>query len=298
MSRFHPSMAWNQPLHPQENGPGEADSDPPAEIGSDSWAGGGYQPPGHEGWSGADFGDAPGIASCGSLLPAAARAFLLPLHYESNYRYPLVVWLHSDGFNENQVQHVMPHISLRNYVAAGVRGVRAADSLGHRFDWASSSAAAGAAHEAVARTIDEAAERFSIDPSRVILAGYRSGGSMALRLALRDPRRFAGVISLGGTFPSAGGVFGDLASLRQRQLPMLWQWATASGTFDPERLKTDIRSAMLMQAKVEIRQYDDDDEMNTVALADIDRWIMQRVVSGGQGSESSCSIAPVRFSSN
>lgn len=303
MSRFHPSMAWKQSFHPQENdsqenSPADADGDPPSGLEAGSWTSAGSTASGAEQAGGGNFGTTPDLAPCASIVPAASRAFLLPLHYEANYRYPLVVWLHSDGFNENQVQHVMPHISLRNYVAAGVRGVRAADSVGHRFDWADSAAAAGAAHDAVMQTVDEARERFSVDPSRIFLAGYRSGGSMALRVALREPTRFAGVVSLGGTLPSTGGMFGDLVALRRRQMPMLWQWATASDAYHPERLKGDIRSAMLMQAKVEIRQYDDDDEMNTVTLADVDRWIMRSIGGGGEGAESAHSTTPTQFSSN
>src|SRR5258705_9905211 len=44
-----------------------------------------------------------------------------PQHYEPNYAYPVVVWLHSDGGDERQLLRVMPHISKRNYVAVGVR---------------------------------------------------------------------------------------------------------------------------------------------------------------------------------
>ena len=58
------------------------------------------------------------------------RSFFLPLHYTPSYEYPLVIWLHSNGFNENQIDHVMPYISLRNYVGVGIRGTKAADSIG------------------------------------------------------------------------------------------------------------------------------------------------------------------------
>jgi hypothetical protein len=49
---------------------------------------------------------------------------------------------------------------------------------------------------------------------------------------------------------------------------MLWQVACGSPCFDAKAFEADIRSAMIMQAKVEIRQYNDDDEMEAAALAD------------------------------
>ena len=42
------------------------------------------------------------------------HAFFAPLHYESNYAYPLLVWLHGSGDDESQLKRIMPLVSLRN----------------------------------------------------------------------------------------------------------------------------------------------------------------------------------------
>ena len=244
----------------------------------------------------ASFGGPCGAASGGVLT---ACSYLVPLHYEPNYRYPLIVWLHHAGHNERQVEMVMPHISLRNYVAVGVRGSRASDSAGHRFEWGWSPAGVDAAHEAVAFAVEEASGRYSVDPGRVVLAGYRDGGTMAMRLALRDPERFSGVVSLGGPLPVSGGQLGNFQQLRQRRLPMLWQWACSGAHWDPERFTAELRTAMSLRARVEARQYADEDEMNTVALADINAWVMREIVGGGRSSaEETWASQEVRFSSN
>lgn len=47
-----------------------------------------------------------------------------PLHYEPNYRYPLLIWLHGLGESEQTLLSIMPEISLRNYVAIAPRGLR------------------------------------------------------------------------------------------------------------------------------------------------------------------------------
>ncbi len=225
------------------------------------------------------------------------RSFFLPLHYTPSYQYPLIVWLHSNGFNENQIDHVMPHISLRNYVGVGIRGTRAADSIGHRFDWHSSPAGIEAAHEAVIEAMEEAGARFSINPSRVLLAGYRDGGTMALRIAMREPDRFAGAASLGGRMPQ--GAIRNIHQLRRRRLPMLWQWGLANTDYTDVNLRHDVRSVMASGGQVEVRQYPGDDEMDTVVLRDLDEWIMRRIVSNSSIADSDrWATSPTLYSNN
>jgi phospholipase/carboxylesterase len=178
-----------------------------------------------------------------------------------------------------------------------VRGTRAADSKGHCFDWHDSPAAVDAAHDAVCDAIDEAMQRFSIHPGRVVLAGYREGGTIAQRIAFREPERFAGAISLGGRVPQRG--IHNLAQLRPRRLPMLWQWSIENRQYTEENLKSDCRFTMSIGAEVEIRQYQDDDEMNTVVLRDVDDWIMRRIIAGSSVSDSQrWGTSPVAYSRN
>ena len=48
-----------------------------------------------------------------------SHCLFTPLHYERNYAYPLIVWLHGPGDDERQVTRVMPLVSMRNYVGVG-----------------------------------------------------------------------------------------------------------------------------------------------------------------------------------
>ncbi len=290
MGRFHQSMSWS---FPTESGKTESQSSgsvtPPSSKSTQSW----WQSERLDEKSGVDQLDHSGLWS----KFAAGRSFFLPLHYTPSYHYPLIVWFHSNGFNENQIDSVMPHISVRNYVGIGIRGTRAADTKGHRFDWHDSPAAVVAAHDATCEAVDEAMRRFRIHPSRIVLAGYREGGTMAQRIALRDPERFAGVISLGGRIPQGG--IRNLSQLRRRRMPMLWQWGQHNAQYTEENLKSDCRSAMSIGAEVEIRQYPDDDEMNTVVLGDVDEWIMRRIVAGSSIADSQqWATSPVAYSSN
>ncbi|NND96975.1 MAG: alpha/beta hydrolase [Pirellulaceae bacterium] len=190
-------------------------------------------------------------------------------------------------------------MSTRNYLATGIRGTRAIDSVGHQFEWHNSAAAIDATHEKVLCAIDEVSDRYSIHTSRIVLAGYRSGGTMAMRIALRDPMRFAGVASFGGRVPQGGCSLGSLDLIRERAMPMLWQCALESPEFSPEALNADIRQALLLRAKVDVRQYKNDDEMNTAALADFNQWMMNRVVLGNpMTADEQWESGPVCFSAN
>ncbi|QDV64198.1 alpha/beta hydrolase [Crateriforma conspicua] len=231
-------------------------------------------------------------------LPAA-RTFLLPLHYEPGYQYPLVIWLHNDGFNETQIEQVMPHISLRNYVGVGVRGAKAGDAIGHRFDWSDTEAAVQSAWRQINSAIDESKRRFAIHPDRIVLAGYRSGGTMALRLALRHPEVFAGVISLGGALPTGRRLFSDLNDLRRQRLSMLWSWAVQGDHFHNTTMADNLRQMLMTKCRIEVRQYVDDDEMNTVTLSDVNEWIMNRIVAGNVCVDGEPETSPsLNFSQN
>ncbi len=204
---------------------------------------------------------------------------LAPLHYQSGYQYPLLVWLHSSGHNERQIEQVMPHISTRNYVGLGVRAPQATDVRGFGFDWPSGPSALAKASDIVGSAIEQTQNIYSIHPDRIILAGYGSGATMACRIALAHSDRFAGVVRAGGQFPRSRGAMRDFKRLRARRLPMLWLQAINGVDDDSQVLKNDVSMAQLIQAQVEIRQYRGDDVMNTAALKDIDRWSFDKIIS-------------------
>jgi phospholipase/carboxylesterase len=226
------------------------------------------------------------------------RTFFLPVRYESGYRYPLVVWLHNDGYNETQVSHVMPHISTRNYVGVGVRGSQALDASGRRFAWSQTSAAVSRCEDAIWQAVDDACERYSIHRDRIFLAGYGEGGTMARRIALQRSSQFAGCVALGGRLPRGGAVLSNLVAARK--LRNLWAVATRSGVMTDSQFDDDIRLAADAKLKLDVRRYTTDDEMVTEVLSDVNHWMM-RIVTG-QGIEETAAqdwaTTPVQFSAN
>ena len=64
-------------------------------------------------------------------------------------------------------------------------------------------------------------------------------------------------------------------------------------------IREDCQLAMSISADVEIRQYVDDDEMNTVALRDTNDWIMRKLIPDSSISDSEqWSSKPVAYSKN
>src|SRR5687768_1842405 len=92
----------------------------------------------------------PGLASRRRERTAPpCYSLFAPLHYERRYAYPLLVWLHDDGGNERELRQLMPHVSVRNYVAASARGTMRAEKSGRAFAWEQSPAAIGESAERV-----------------------------------------------------------------------------------------------------------------------------------------------------
>ncbi len=202
------------------------------------------------------------------------HALFVPMHYEPNYPYPLLVWLHGPGDDERQLQRIMPLISLRNYLAVGPRAT--ANIKGRRgFEWRQHAHDIDAAETAVFNCIDLVTERFNVAPQRVFLAGFSTGGTMAFRLGLRHPQRFAGVLSLGGSFPSGNM---PLARLSQaRKLPLFIAHGRDAENYSVEQSCDELRLFHSAGLSVTLRQYPCGEELTTHMLSDMDRWIMEQV---------------------
>lgn len=197
-----------------------------------------------------------------------------PLHYEPNYAYPVVVWLHGDGGDERQLLRVMPHISMRNYVAVGVRG--GIPCQGRRgYEWQQSDSSILAAETRVLEGISAAAQKFHINPGRIFLAGHETGGTMAYRLALRSPNMFAGALSAGGRFPLGQMPLVNLHQLHD--LPLFLAFCRDSDIYSSDELCEELPLFHAAALKVAIRQYPCGDELTTQMLADMDAWMMEQV---------------------
>jgi phospholipase/carboxylesterase len=219
------------------------------------------------------------------------HALFAPLHYEPNYAYPLIVWLHGSGDDERQLRRIMPLVSMRNYVAVGPRGVDAS-STGKGFTWLQATEGLQRAEDAVSHAIDAASLRYNVSERRVYVAGYGAGGTMALRLALTFPGRFTGVISVGGGVPTGGAPFGNLLNIRK--LPILLLCGQKAEQYPETQMCDDLRLLHSAGMTVNLRLYPCGDEIDPNMLADLDRWIMHQITS----PTSDCNPSGTRVNEN
>lgn len=205
-----------------------------------------------------------------------------PLHYEPNYAYPLLVWLHGQRDDERQLQRIMPLVSMRNYVAVGPRAVDQVPNA-PGFDWGTNEDATQIAQQRILAAIDAARIRYNIASERIYLAGLHRGGTMALRIALRSPEQFAGVASLGGAFPEGGRPLCDLRRLRK--LPLFLAHSRDSRHYTLEKSCEDLRLLHSAGMAMTLRQYPCGDELTTKMLSDLNSWLMELVTGQKQPCE-------------
>jgi phospholipase/carboxylesterase len=203
---------------------------------------------------------------------APPHCLLAPLHYEPNYHYPLVVWLHPAGGDERELHQVMPLISLRNYASAAVRGPA---PLKGGYDWPQTLGGIGMAETRVADAVALARSRFNVHKGRVYLLGYETGGTMALQLALRNPGLYAGGVSINGPFPAKHAPLARLPQLRQSRL--LISHCRDSETYPTDRICQELALFHAAGMSVTLRQYPCGDELTTQMLADVDAWLMEQI---------------------
>lgn len=205
-----------------------------------------------------------------------------PIHYEPNYAYPLLVWLHGPGGDEHQLKRVMPLVSLRNYVGVAIRGTAPyASANGHPgYAWAQSQPHTTLAEQRVLEAITFVQGRYHVAPRRVFLAGFDCGGTMALRLALAHPRWFAGVLSLGGEFPVGGAPLSRLPEARR--VPVFLACGRHSERYPSAIVCDNLKLLHSAGMDLTLRQYPGADQISPSMLGDMDRWIMD-IVTGNSG---------------
>jgi phospholipase/carboxylesterase len=207
--------------------------------------------------------------------PGLQYSLFAPLHYERNYAYPLVIWLHGPGEDERQLQRIMPLVSMRNYVSIGPRGPRRCESGGTGFTWSECESDITAAETSIFECLEVARTKFHVAAQRVFLAGYQAGGTMAFRLGMKCPGKFAGALSLGGPFPTGNSPLAHF--VEARQLPLFIAQGRHSQRYPVETTCQELRLFHAAGMHVTLRQYPCGDELNPQMLHDMNVWIMEQV---------------------
>src|SRR5215471_2183293 len=144
------------------------------------------------------------------------RTFL-PTGYEPNYAYPLLVFFHGHGGNEEQILRLAPKLSRRNFICIGLRGpepVGIRDDGREGYSWAPDAQCDAHQEDYIFRAIEQSRRSYHVHSERIYLAGVCEGATLAYRLGLLFPERLAGVIALNGAMPRGGPLL-RLPDIRQ-----------------------------------------------------------------------------------
>ena len=209
-----------------------------------------------------------------------------PQHYEPNYAYPLVIWLHGEHGDERELHRVMPLVSTRNYVGVGVRGPSLAEG-GRGYFWPQTQSAIHTAEQRILEAVQAARAKFNVHRQRIFVAGYECGGTMALRMAARNPQQFAAALSIGGCFPMGLNPLSNIARLRK--FPLFIAHSRDSEAYPVEHLCQELSLFHSAGLSVSLRQYPCGDELTTQMLHDMNVWMMEHV-TGTSSTAAECPL--------
>ncbi len=203
------------------------------------------------------------------------RTFL-PTGYEPNYAYPLLVFFHGHGGNEEQILRLAPKLSRRNYICIGLRGP---DVVGTRDDgrlgysWGPDASCDAQVEDYVFRAVEQTRRHYHVHSERIYLAGICEGATLAYRLGLMFPEKLAGVIALNGCMPQNGPL---LRLPEIRQLKVFIGHGIANAVVPLSIARRNWRLLYTAGVSVEMHTYPATHRLHRDMLRDIDRWIIDR----------------------
>jgi phospholipase/carboxylesterase len=214
----------------------------------------------------------PALRPCGVFVPE---------NYEPNYAYPLVVWLHDAGRSERDIVHVLPHISMRNYLGLALRGTAPAnpraqgdDEASAGYGWSRSQRMRLVFEDELHASVRRLRQDFHVHTERIFLAGAGDGGTLAWEIFLARPEWFAGLAVFGGRFPYRRRPLRRYRELRGKHVFL------AANSLDPAGLnRTEQLGRLLYSAglEVSVRSHLPGRRWPRSLYRHVDHWIMQAI---------------------
>jgi len=207
--------------------------------------------------------------------PLPVRTFL-PVGYEPRYPYPLLVFFHGQGGNEEQMLRLAPRMSRRNFISIGLRGPI---PLGPRRDGTLGYAWGEDDEDCVIedylfRAVEQTRRTYHIHSERIYLAGYAEGATLAYRLGLAHPEKFGGVISLNGCMPRRERPLFRWPQVRS--LRVFIGHGIADAVIPMSMSRADYRLLYTAGLPVEMHSYATTHRLHPDMLRDVNRWIVAR----------------------
>lgn len=205
---------------------------------------------------------------------SARATTFLPQGFEKGYAYPLLIWLSGSNDSRLQLSHIMPGISMRNYIGVAPTANR---SYGPSNQENGTPFQQDEMHELVFQALDRAQLQYNINPERIFVGGCGCGGTQALRLAMTHSEYFAGAISLCGSFPETRSILHDIRVTRH--VPIFLAQSRDDNLFDENWFCDNLRTLHVAGFSVTARQYPGAQIVSEQMLHDTNTWMME-IVNG------------------
>ena len=202
--------------------------------------------------------------------------------------FPTIVALHGFGASAHDLLGIAPHIQQGEVLFICPQGPMMIESApGQRaYGWFPLSQAGEiepaslvGARGLLEGFIEDAMERYPIDPDRLVLLGFSQGGVMAYDLALGRPERFSALVALSSWLPDA-----VVSGLKDDEARSSLATLLIHGTNDPMVAIDNAKEARekLEELGVEAAwgEYEMGHEINQNALRDLIGWLAQGPFAG------------------
>jgi predicted esterase len=119
----------------------------------------------------------------------------IPSDYDSTEYYPVLIMLHGYGTSPRSfIGELAEFLTERGFIYIVPYGT---EILGtSSFAWGE----VGEVENKIISEIENVIKNYSVDTSKVVLAGYSQGGSLTFDISVRNPTLFKGAIPIAGTF--------------------------------------------------------------------------------------------------
>lgn len=125
--------------------------------------------------------------------------------------------------------------------------------------------------------LDEALQRYPVNPRKLVCLGFSQGGVMAYALALGEPERFAALVALSSWLPDA--LVRELPAADRSQLVTLVHHGSRDELIDVGRGRESLENLRSLRVPTTYREFDMGHEINAQSLADLSRWLEEKVLS-------------------
>jgi phospholipase/carboxylesterase len=125
--------------------------------------------------------------------------------------------------------------------------------------------------------LNMALQRYPVDRKKLVMLGFSQGGMMAYRLAIRNPSKFAALVALSTYFPpELKDEVNDPAALEA--LPTMVQHGRADDMIEITRARASVEALRALKVPVTFREYDCGHEITAEALADLSKFLTEKVL--------------------